>query len=370
MSYSIHIITSLNLGGTENFLSNLISMSDKKKHTVVSLKKKTANDVIFDKNVNVIYLNFSSNFFLNLFQIIKLYKILKNTKFSSLNLWLYHSYLLGSLLSIRKKNRKIIWHVRCNYRLYKKNLSSMLNLYLCKIYLMFNKNVLIVFNSESSRTSHIAKGFTAINIIIHNGVDENKFNNHNKTDEIIINNHLINKNQFNIGMISRFHPDKNHEVFFKALKKFQSITKNFIIILAGIDINNHNKRLLYLINKYQLTDKVLLLGVVKNIHELIPYFDINVLTSKSESFPNNIVEAMSCAVPSIASNIDNIPDIIDDCGFVFKEGDSEECYLMIKLFYLKYYNKNILIRLKEKNRKRVIENYNISNTLNEFNRIW
>jgi glycosyltransferase involved in cell wall biosynthesis len=368
MHKNIHIITSLQYGGTEKFLSSLFSNDNN--HIVISLKKKSNDDVLFNKNIDIVYLNFSYNIFLNLFELIKLFKLLKFYKIQSLNLWLYHTFLIGTFLSYFLSNNKIIWHVRCEYKLYKTNLLSKVYLSICKSLLKINKNIIIVFNSKAALDSHITNGFSSINRIIDNGTDTNKFVPKENLNHITINNNLINKNKFNIGMLARFHPDKNHDFFFKVIKKFDLITKNYLVILAGLNINSSNHILMNMIKKYDLEKKIIILDTVKNIHELIPYLDLNVLTSNSESFPNSIIEAMSCSVPSIIPDIGNISHIIDDCGFVFKKNNSTDCYRKIKFFYENYYKNDSLHTLKIKNRNRVIKNYSMKDCLSKFKEVW
>ena len=370
MKKIIHLITSLQYGGTEKFLNTLISNDNKNLHVVISLKKNSNDDIVFNKNVDIINLNFSYNLFFNFFELIKLFKILKTYNIQALNLWLYHTFLIGSIFSFFLSNKKIIWHVRCDYKLYKKNLLSKIYLFICKIIIKITKNIIIVFNSKAALDSHIINKISSINKIIDNGTDTSIFLPKENISQIIINNKLITKSNFNIGILARFHPDKNHELFFKAIKKFDLITKNYLVVMAGLEINHTNKNLISLLKKYDLEKKIILLGTVKNIHELIPYLDINVLTSKSESFPNSIIEAMSCSVPSIIPDIGNISNIVGDCGFVFEKNNFRDCYKKIKFFYENYYKKANLHLLKNKNRTRVIENYSMTSCVSKFQEVW
>lgn len=369
MRKNIHIITSLQYGGTEKFLSSLISNDIDNNHIVISLRKKSKNDVSF-KNIDLVYLNFSFNIFLNFIELIRLFKLLKSYKIQSLNLWLYHTFLIGTIISILLSNNKIVWHVRCEYKLYKRTLFNKIYLYLCKTILKFNKNIIIVFNSKAALDSHIINEISSINEIIDNGTDTNIFVPQKKLNHIFINNKLINKNKFNIGMLARFHPDKNHEFFFKVIKKFDLITNNYLVILAGLNINYSNLVLMSMIKKYNLEKKIIILDAVDNIHELIPFLDLNVLTSNSESFPNSLIEAMSCSIPSIIPDIGNISLIIDDCGFIFKKNNLTDCYNKIKFFYENYYKNDNLKLLKTKNRERVIKNYSMKDCLTKFKKVW
>lgn len=52
-----------------------------------------------------------------------------------------------------------------------------------------------------------------------------------------------------------------------------------------------------------LENKVLLLGFVKNAHNLLPVFDVFVMTSRSEGFPIALIEALASGTPICHSNI-------------------------------------------------------------------
>ena len=79
MKKIIHLITSLQYGGTEKFLNTLISIDNNKNHKLISLKKKSKNDIRLKKNIKIIYLNFSYNFNLTL-KFDFLHQLIRNIK--------------------------------------------------------------------------------------------------------------------------------------------------------------------------------------------------------------------------------------------------------------------------------------------------
>ena len=69
--------------------------------------------------------------------------------------------------------------------------------------------------------------------------------------------------------------------------------------------------------------KVHFLGKLDRVHEMLPLADILLMPSELESFGLAALEAMACKVPSIATRVGGVPELIDDglTGLLFPVGD-------------------------------------------------
>ncbi|WP_010530800.1 N-acetyl-alpha-D-glucosaminyl L-malate synthase BshA [Lentibacillus jeotgali] len=78
--------------------------------------------------------------------------------------------------------------------------------------------------------------------------------------------------------------------------------------------------------KLGLTDSVLFLGKQKNVSDLLSISDLKLLMSEKESFGLVLLEAMSCEVPCIGTNIGGIPEVIkhNETGFIVELGDTNQ----------------------------------------------
>jgi N-acetyl-alpha-D-glucosaminyl L-malate synthase BshA len=67
------------------------------------------------------------------------------------------------------------------------------------------------------------------------------------------------------------------------------------------------------------------LGKQDNVNELLPLADLMVMPSEMESFGLAALEAMACSVPTIATRVGGVPELIDDGenGLLFPLGDIE-----------------------------------------------
>jgi N-acetyl-alpha-D-glucosaminyl L-malate synthase BshA len=71
--------------------------------------------------------------------------------------------------------------------------------------------------------------------------------------------------------------------------------------------------------------KVTFLGKQDRVNELLPLADILLMPSQLESFGLAALEAMACKVPSIATRVGGVPELIDDgvTGLLYPVGDVE-----------------------------------------------
>ena len=71
--------------------------------------------------------------------------------------------------------------------------------------------------------------------------------------------------------------------------------------------------------------RVHFVGKLESVNELLPLADILLMPSELESFGLAALEAMACKVPSIATRVGGVPELIDDgvTGLLYEVGDVE-----------------------------------------------
>jgi N-acetyl-alpha-D-glucosaminyl L-malate synthase BshA len=77
--------------------------------------------------------------------------------------------------------------------------------------------------------------------------------------------------------------------------------------------------------KLGVADRIHFLGKQDNVNELLPLADLMLMPSEMESFGLAALEAMACSVPTIATRVGGVPELIDDGenGLLFPLGDVE-----------------------------------------------
>lgn len=134
-----------------------------------------------------------------------------------------------------------------------------------------------------------------------------------------------------IGSIAELHKNKGIDY---ALKAFGELTKHglkigkepeeaaYIIIGEG----EERKNLESFIAQEKLTDHAALIGEYGNASNLLHAFDIFLLPSLKEGLPYALLEAGAAGLPTIATNVGGVSEIIDDMksGIIIKEKRPKE----------------------------------------------
>jgi N-acetyl-alpha-D-glucosaminyl L-malate synthase BshA len=79
----------------------------------------------------------------------------------------------------------------------------------------------------------------------------------------------------------------------------------------------------WLARDLKIQDRVHFLGKQDRVNELLPLADLMLMPSELESFGLAALEAMACKVPSIATRVGGVPELIDDgvTGLLYDVGD-------------------------------------------------
>ncbi|NIF04291.1 glycosyltransferase [Chryseobacterium sp. Tr-659] len=116
-----------------------------------------------------------------------------------------------------------------------------------------------------------------------------------------------------LGICCRLHPQKRVHLFVETFRFLEN--ENVLGVIYGE--GEEHKKLVELINKYNLNHKVLLRPFIDNISEIIPLFDLYLQTVSGPNLGLVTLEAFSCGVPVImlADNDEEIYMIEDTyCG--------------------------------------------------------
>lgn len=112
-----------------------------------------------------------------------------------------------------------------------------------------------------------------------------------------------------------------------------------------------------------IQDYVIFTGRIENtdLPEFYSSADIFLLLSQYENFSNAVLEAMSCELPIIATNVGGFPLQIEDNenGFLVKYGDVNTT--VEKILHLAN-NPDIRVKMGKTNRKKILENYSWEKT--------
>ncbi|MCM8796416.1 MAG: glycosyltransferase [Candidatus Omnitrophica bacterium] len=297
------------MSGAENSLFNLVKNIDKARFNPVFVCPGGGlfSDMLRRSGIKVYALNFPA-----LRKIIgviptvkKLRSIMREEKTN-----LVHSNSIRTniyaALSARPKGIPIIWHAR--------NLITDEVVDLDRLFSFLADK--IICNSYAISRRFLKKGKVPDKVtVIYNGVDTDIFNPRANGERI--------REEFNIpsesrivGITSRFHADKGHELFFQAARLVLKEIANCRFLVVGGAVFNKDawreKYLRNLVREYNIADKVIFTGFRHDMPEVYAAMDIFVLAAKAEPCGRVILEAMASGKPVVAAKTGGTPEIVVD----------------------------------------------------------
>jgi glycosyltransferase EpsD len=147
---------------------------------------------------------------------------------------------------------------------------------------------------------------------------------------------------------AEFSKRKNQQLLIQAFAKVADQIPQAHLLLAGNGaLLEHCKTL---VKKLHMEKRIHFLGYVQQMQELYPLCDTAVSTSKVEGIPFNVLEAMSCGLPVLLSNIKGHQDLVENEAEFLFDTEQELCEKIVV---------NAVISAKPKNWTQNIKKYRL-----------
>ena len=283
MTTIYHIIPNLNSAGAENFLLSLSKYLSKDYNQIICTFSNPEKDTLFPKFDSSVKFLFGKK---------ELIRSLKKFQNPIIICWMYPSILfLERLRLFNKIEAKIIWNIRHSSFLpiQIKQKAGLLFLGLLSKFRKYN----IIYCAYSSRDYH------------------QRFFFYKRKSEVILNGLIKHldlkdlKNEDFFLYVGRHNPSKGPDLLLRVFKKYIKINPEAKLKIAG-DGWNMNQIENSLINNIEL------LGNVDDLSTLYSRTKCFLFTSKTEGFPNVLVEACSFGLPIIATNAGDASLILNE----------------------------------------------------------
>lgn len=118
----------------------------------------------------------------------------------------------------------------------------------------------------------------------------------------------IGANAHVVGCVARLTPVKRHDVLLKAFAVVAQADANAVLLLVGD--GESRPAIESQVDALGLRDRVTLAGTLPNFPLPQQLFDVAVLTSENEGFPNSLVEAAAAAVALVSTRVGGVPDVL------------------------------------------------------------
>jgi len=311
----LHIITGLNDGGAEGVLTRLCLHSKQAEHTVISLMDAGKYGPILTEAGVTVYCLAMNPGKPSVFKFLKLIRLIKTEQPDVVQTWMYHADLMGGIAARLAGVRRVFWGIRMSNL--KKGKSTPLTLWIARLCALLSRWVpeKIICCANKVLAVHEDIGYNASKLlVIPNGYDLLRF----KQDAIEgarLRNELgFSADEFVIGKIGRFDPQKDHFNLLQALA-LAAQKVDVKCLLVGKGLSPDNDALMCWISALGLQHRVALAGQRADIPSVMNTLDLHVLSSAfGEGFPNVLAEAMACGTPCVSTNVGDAMEILGDAS--------------------------------------------------------
>lgn len=321
----VHIITGLNTGGAEVMLRELLRHSPRPEFDSQVISLTDIGSV--GKSIQQLGFKVSS---LGMRPQLpdpgalwRLSRRLKRIRPDVVQTWLYHGDVLGGLAARLAGIEALAWGIHISWLDAPQSKKSTLVTVKAGAYLSRFVPKTIVCCAQSALEMHERIGYDARKLrVIPNGFDLREFKPDQDARDAVRSELELPREALLVGLIGRFHPQKDHENFIRAaeiLAQSQSAA-HFVLIGAGIQWSNGE--LSDSIENTGLKARFHLLGRRDDIARLSASLDVLALSSSyGEAFPLVVGQAMACEVPCAVTNVGDSADLVGDTGRVVPSSD-------------------------------------------------
>lgn len=302
-----HLITDLDIGGTPTALSSILAHIDRQRYdvTVCSLKQKgttSVSDEIQKLGIPVFFLDAERLLFFAV--LYRLYLLLKDEQPSILHTWLFHANVFGRLAGRLAGVSTIISSERSVNR--EKGLFRIWADRLTSVWADF-----ITVNAEAVKEVLVLREKISPSkvSVIQSGIDLAKFSDRTLNGTL--------REELGLGAgdlvvlnIARLDPIKGHEDLLFAMRQVvQKIpSARLVLVGEGPCRNKIEQR----IRSLGMTHAVKMLGIRRDIAEILHLSDLFVLPSWEEGMPLSLLEAMGMGRAVIATDVGGVREVIED----------------------------------------------------------
>lgn len=318
----LHIITSLNIGGAEKLMVDLLPRLKQRGVETELLLFVGIRTMFYEQlessGVKIHFLSQGGSVY-NPQKIFHLYRFLRINKYDIIHTHNTAPQLFSALVSVFRKlklvttehstdnrRRNMLWYKPIDVWMYSR----------------YSRVISISDAAESNIKEYLhITGNSEKFKTVYNGVDINRFENALPTVE------LPNSKKI-ITMIAGFRYQKDQDTLIKAFSLLPQ--DKFELWLVGD--GERRRELESLVVSEGICDGVKFWGVRHDVPSILKSSDIIVMSSHFEGLSLSNIEGMSVGKPFIASDVDGLHEMTEGAGLLFKHGDYRELAdIIIKL---------------------------------------
>ncbi|MFC1643538.1 glycosyltransferase [Chlamydiota bacterium] len=310
------LITELDVAGAEKIVYYQAKGLKEKGHDVevaCLYGRGVMGDRIESCGIPVIYLEAKGKWDFSV--LFRLRGLLKKNDYDILHCHLFHANIIGRISAIFIPKMVVIstTHVMEVDKIYRVRLEGLTS-FLTDAYICVSNSVREFLNDKGKIRPDKLN-------VVHNGINLEEFIPDKSPEQI--KRELGIEKKIIIGSVGRLHKQKGYEYLLKAAALLKKDLSDFSLLIVG---DGPLKNDLVLLSKsLKIEDLVIFTGFRSDIANILNAIDIFVLPSVWEGFGLVVAEAMALSKPVVATNVDGVPEIVEDgvTGFIVEPENPE-----------------------------------------------
>lgn len=322
----LHVITGLNLGGAETWLTRLLLRlpAERFRCEVASLLPGgVLAGAVRTMGVPVHELGMSRGL-PGPGGLKRLVRIMRDFRPQVVQTWLYHADLLGFLAArLSGTGAAVSWGLRCSYMDFSRY-GPLTRLTVRACAALSARPEAVTANSEAGAAHHLALGYRPRRLVVlPNGVDGERFRPDEEARTRLRAQWGVAEGAPLIGLVARMDPMKGHAVFCRAAQELLAKRPDARLLFCGEGTGAGAAELDALVASFGLGAAAVRLGRREDMPQVLAALDALALPSLGEGFPNAVLEALSCGVPCVCLDAGDARAMCGPGGLVAPAGLSE-----------------------------------------------
>lgn len=312
----LFVTTGLGVGGAERALERLLPALVRSGFTiaVVSLREpQPVGERLRELGIEVHELGMSPSR-PSLRGLWRLWRLCRGFRPDLVQGWMYHGNLAAHLARLAAPQAKVLLAI--HQTLARLELESRATRAVIRLDAWLSRFAArILYVAQAAVAPHEAAGYAARAVVLPNAVDTAVFRPDPVAREVMRKALALKGSARVVTMLGRFHPAKNHAGFLRAAAKVAAARPEAVFLIAGLGVSHDNPAFAPLLAAPALHGRVFALGAREDVPALLAASDLYVLSSIQEALPNVVMEAMSCGLPCIVTDVGDAGWMVGDTGW-------------------------------------------------------
>jgi glycosyltransferase involved in cell wall biosynthesis len=355
----MHVITALRRGGAEHNLKRLLQHLDRDRFscTVTEFQPGGAlRSDIEELGIRVDCANIAKPADVPL-GFMRLRSFIAAEQPDVVQTWLYHADVLGTLATLPRTRTRLVWNIRNSgleeshrlpWRLLVRSSALLSRFVDC-----------IVSNSVAGMEYHQRVGYRPPRWeLVPNGWVPARSVPSPLERAAARARFGLAEDAFLVGFPARRARQKDHPTFFAGVRMVGARAPRMRFVLFGAHLDSSALASEPALADAATTGRIIVMGEIKNVEELLPALDCVTLTSShGEGLPNAVGEAMAAGLPVVATDVGDVRSLVDGAGIVAPARDPRA--LADAWIRLSELGSEGCISLGERGRRRIAEQYSL-----------